>query len=305
MNNTGILTFFVSIFALHFGFTQNLRLNLEVGKTYYQSSQNHFNITQTVDNEESTIYTDLTGTMSFYVTGKDNDSYQLDVKFQKLEMDMKSPFGDIHINSSDSSNTDIYSRLLRQMTASTFRVKMFKNGFVKEIDMDSLFSGLLNSFPEIPRFQKQNLIEKLKQTYGEKAFKGNLEMILAIFPNKKVRINDKWSNEVKLESGMSASMKNEFTLKEYNKKFALIELNSTTKTEDKNSYVTVNDNPTKYNLIGTMNGIIRVDAETGWIINSEMVQKFKGTIEIKDTQNDKIIQTVPTEFDNKMIIVGK
>ncbi len=304
MNPIKNLTYFLSIFVLNLGFTQNLKLDLEVGKTYYQTAQNHFIMTQKIENEESTVETGINGKMSFKVTGKDLDSYHLDVKFQTLEIDMKSPFGDTYINSNDSSSTDVFSKLLRQMISSTFKVKMFQNGFVKEIDMDSLFSGLLESFPEIPRFQKRGLIEKLKQAYGEKAFKGNLEMITAIFPNKKVNINDKWRNEIKLESGMSAQMKNEFTLKEYNKKFALIELNSATKTNDKDSYVPINGNPMKYNLHGTMKGVIKIDTKTGWIIDSEMVQDFKGTIEMKDAKNNETIYSVPTTFDNKMIIKG-
>ena len=291
--------------VFQFGFAQNLKLNLKKGKTYYQTTNSKSNIHQEINGEMIEMEMLLKGKMSFKVLNRKSDYYEMEVTFKSLSMSMNSPFDNVSFDSENKSESDIYTKILGQMINQQFLIKMNKNGTIREINMNNIFDRLLDSFPEIPKAYKNEIIAQIRQAYGEKAFMGNLEMITAIFPDKKVKVNDSWSNEIRLESGMGATMDNLFVLKELNKSFALIDLNSKTVTDDANSYIPINGAFTKYNLSGTMKSTIKIDSNSGWIISSNMLQNLNGNVEIKKYEDSMDVQTIPINFENSMLITGE
>jgi hypothetical protein len=99
------------------------------------------------------------------------------------------------------------STVLNALLIKPFLVKMTKSGKVMEVkNVDSIFSNVFDKFPQLTNAQKQQISTQLNQAYGEKAFKGNFEMSTAIFPDIAVSQGDKWSINIKLESGMAGKI---------------------------------------------------------------------------------------------------
>ena len=291
--------------CLQFCYSQNLKLNLKKGHTYYQTTNTTSNIHQEINGEKIDMEMSIVGKMKFRVLERNKAYYEMEVAFKSLSMNLKSAFANVSMDSEDKSDTNIFSQLLRQMIDHNFYIKMNRNGSVKEVKINHVFDRLLDSFPEVPKAQKIQIIAQIKQAYGEKAFKGNIEMITAIFPNKNVKINDKWTNEIRLESGMGGTMANSFILKEMNKNYAIIDLNSKTITDDANAYISINGALTKYNLSGTMKSTIKVDSGSGWIISSDILQDIVGTVEIKEKEDSKEVLIIPMQFKSTMLVTGE
>jgi hypothetical protein len=168
-----------------------------------------------------------------------------------------------------------------------------------------MINGFLDSVTMIPKFQRVQMVERLKEKFGNNALKGSIEMITAIFPNKSVKLNDKWANQIKLDGEMKVVLNNTFTLKKYNKRHALIEVESVTVNEGENASMDYNETPINNYLTGNMKSLIKIDSKTGWIISSIIEQKFYGNIPITDPENEELTKNMRIRFTNKILVKGE
>ena len=169
------------------------------------------------------------------------------------------------------------------MKKNSFSLVLLKNGKVKQLSgIENLFSSIFEKFPELPEAQKQQLKEQLEKAYGEKAFKGNIEMVTAIFPDHPVNKGDKWVIKNELESGMAMKMETNYVFQGKKDAHYLILGESVLKTVDKDAYVQANGMPLKYDMEGKMVSDIKIDKESGWIVEAKLNQELKGDAHIKD-----------------------
>ena len=127
-------------------------------------------------------------------------------------------------------------------------------------------------------------------------------MVTAIFPDKPVNRGDKWTINTKLESGMSAEMTTDYEFTDLTSDYALINGNSTIKTADKDAYIESNGMPMKYDLTGSMISEIKVDKNTGWIVEAKIKQEIKGDAYIKENPQVPSGMKVPITMINEMVI---
>ncbi|UII26538.1 DUF6263 family protein [Fulvivirga maritima] len=280
----------------------DLELNLKEGATYSQSYLSQVLIKQTIENTEQIIKMDIEGGMNFHVKKKLNSSYSIVCVYNKLKMTIQSPMGEITF-SSTGDDEGIMTAILKSMIDKEFTLELQKNGKISKIEnLDNIFTNALDAFPELTEPQKQQILAQLKKAYGEKAFKGNMEMTFAVFPDKKVGMGDSWENSIKLESGMSGVLKNNFTLAETNDENIIIKGNSTLTTEDKDAYVKVNGYDTRYKLSGTMTSEYKLDPDTYWIIAGSIKQDISGEVEIKDMPDKPDGFIIPMTMTSEMTI---
>ena len=280
----------------------DLGLNLKVGETYSQNYISKSTIIQTISGQEQSIKMEITGGMDFLVNENFGDRYSMSASYSSLIMKMDSPMGEM-IFSSKNESADMLSSIMKNVIGKEFNIEMSKDGAILNIEnLDVIFDGMFESFPELPEVQKQQILAQLQQAYGEKAFKGNIEMITAIFPNKEVNVGDSWKNSVKLESGMSGYMNNTFTLIDINSEGIFIEGTSQIITENKDAYVEVNGMPTRYDLVGKMKTSYKLDPQSNWIVEGRIEQEISGDVQIKDNPNLPGGMSIPMIIKNDMTI---
>ena len=170
--------------------------------------------------------------------------------------------------------------------------------------MELLWENTIDNIHEIPYLQKRQIKEQLLKSYGEDAFKGNIEMVTAIFPEKTVMKEDKWSIDTQLKSGLSANINTEYSLTDFNSEYVLLKGNSTVKTEDVEASVMVNGFKTKYDLSGTMTSFLKVDRTSGWIIEAKIDQNIGGTVYFDPAPDLPNGMTMPMEMKTEMNITA-
>ena len=80
---------------------------------------------------------------------------------------------------------------------------------------------------------------------------------------------------------MAAKMNTIYKLCEIKDSFFKIEGNSILETVDKDAYIKIDEMPLKYDLKGTMFSEIKIDNQTGWIIEAKINQEIQGIAQVK------------------------
>jgi len=285
---------------------ETLELNLTKGETYSQSTTVNSSILQTINGQQINMNMSIDSKMTYKVIDIQNSVYEMEVQYKTIEMKMNLPSREIIFSSEKNDENDIFSTMLGMMINKPFWIKMTKSGKVNEVkNIESLFSNLFDGFPNLSDIQKQQMKAQLMQTYGEKSFKGNMEMCSAIFPDLPVSKGEKWTVNIQIEAGMSGTMETAYQLKDVTDSCYQIIGDSKIKTADKDAYIESNGMPMKYDLTGTMLSDIKIDKETGWVLSAKMNQSISGTAYIKESPQIPGGMAVPMTINSETIISGK
>lgn len=300
-----ILSFLAAFVIVTSSFAQKEIIGLHLAKdsVYLQKIISNVIITQLVNGQQIKVDLTIDGSMKYKVIDINHSDYDMEVWYEHLSMKMELPGNTMEFSSEKNDVSDIFSTILGEMKNRPFLITMTSTGKVKEVkNIDTLFSNVFNAFPQIDENQQKQVLDQVKQAYGEKAFKGNLEMSMAIFSDEPVATGDQWTINTRIEAGMAASMQTVYELKEVNDQYYLIQGNSTIETADKDAYVEANGMPLKYDLAGTMLSNIKVHKSNGWIIHTTISQQLKGTAYIKENPQMPDGMAIPMTMENEMTI---
>lgn len=278
-----------------------LELNLVKGEVYNQVMSSKSTVSQTMMGMDINIEMLINANISYKVLDFQNSLYDMEVRYKEMSMTMNLPTGMMEFSSLKNDSTDILSTILGLMVDKPFYIKMAKTGKITEVrNIDSLYAGVVNTFSGMDEAQSQQLLNQVQQAYGEKAFKGNLEMCTAIFPDTPVSLNTKWKVETKLESAMPANMISTYKLTQVSDSCYHISGSSVLKTDDKEAYVESNGMKMKYDLTGDMASDIKVDKATGWILSATINQNIEGYTIFKANAQMPQDMSIPMKFKNEM-----
>jgi hypothetical protein len=274
-----LLSFFL-IFSLQ-AQKLDLKLNLKQGGTYFQKMNTNMSIDQTINGMENNITMSIRGVTEFKVTNKTDSFYFMDVVYASLAMDMKMPMASMSFNSEKKDSADVFSKILRNMIGKSMQIKMDYKGKVHYVkNVDSIFNGMFESIPNLPESQRQQLEEQMRQSYGEEAFRNSIEMSVSLFPDKPVAVQESWEKNSDIKTTMELNLKSKYKLEESNKAFYRI-TGETEMSSNKDKYVNVSGFSMKYDMDGTMTSDVKIDAKTGWVIESNISQNIDGKVDIE------------------------
>lgn len=282
---------------------EKIALNLSQNQVYTHKTTTVTSIQQTVNGQQINVQMNIRGTMSFKVTGITDSAYAMEAKYETLSMDITIPFGTTSFNSEKNDESDMVSVILNKVTQIPFPLKMSRTGRILEAgSIESIFTTVINEFPQLPEEQQQQIKTQLSQSYGEKAMKGSIEMATAVFPDKKVSKGDKWTVNTQLESGLSADIATTYELKEITGTYYLLTGQSVISTPDKDEYTEINGMPMRYDLTGTISSNIKIDKTAGWIVESVISQHITGQAEIKGNDQAPEGMVIPMVIKTEIII---
>jgi hypothetical protein len=245
----------------------------------------------------------VTGTLTFLVTSVTDSGYHMDARFETLAMSMKTPQGAMNFSSENDDSSDIFSSILREMKDKPFTVTMAGSGEITRVgDVGKLWEAVINQFSQLSEMQKDQMKAQMLNSYGDKALKGNIEMVTLLYPSHAVRIGDKWTIHTNLESGMSARVASEYEFTEMTADHIFLKGVSKIETTDKDAYIESNGMPLKYNLKGNMSSEIRADRQTGWIKEAKINQEIVGDAQIKDNPQVPGGMTIPMTITSVIVI---
>lgn len=285
----------------------DLSLNLKNGHRYVQEMTATSTIRQQIQGQDLDFGLEISGTIAFSVKETHPDGYLMDVQYDRLFMSMKIPMaGELRFDSEDTDPENVFSNVVKNMVGKPFVIKMSKSGKVLEVkNIEGLFDAAFKDFPEISDQQRDQILSQLNQAYGADAFKGSLEMLTSIFPEKPVAVGDKWDIQTKLRSGIDAAVNTEFTLEQHTKDYNLITGKAVFKTEPNGPSVKSGSQNLNMELEGTMVSSIKVDPRSGWVISADISQNYQGNAKFESSDQMPEGLLIPMNFTTKMEVKGK
>ncbi|WP_299780679.1 DUF6263 family protein [uncultured Formosa sp.] len=277
----------------------DLALKLEKGKTYKQISNAKATITQKANGQEIKMIMTINGTLSFLVNTVNDTDYSMEATFDELNMSMQTPQGTMSFSSEKEDKNDIMSSVFKTMKNKTFGITMSKTGKIVDIKaVNNAWDTAINSMEQLSDRQKGQLKAQIMKSYGAQVLKDNIEMATAIYPEHGLSTGDTWTINKTIESNMHAKMITDYKFVERTPDHILITGKSAISTTDKEAYIEFNGVSMKYDLTGTMTSKIKVDNNTGWIIEANMDQEIKGDAFIKENDRMPNGMTIPMYLTN-------
>ena len=283
----------------------DLTFNLKKGKEYGQVMSSKATVIQEFNGQTMNLVMNISGGMVFKVVSVGDSEYDMKVWYESLTMKMDMPQGKMEFSSENGDEGDLLSTILSKMVGTQFDMKMSKGGKVLNVNMAPMMDAAFANFPDLPEDKVEQIKAQLSQAYGDEAFRGNIEMVTGVFPDYPVNKGDKWTLTTNLEGGLSALMTTDYEFSEVTDDYALIKGVSVIETADKDAYIETNGMSLRYDLTGSMLSEIKVDKETGWIIESDIHQEMKGDAYIKPNPNHPDGMKIPITMVNEMVITGK
>jgi hypothetical protein len=283
-----------------------LRLNLQEGKTYKHLSTAKSTVVQEVNGQEINMTMDIQGSMSFLVKKVNNDSYDMDVQYDSLSVGMELPQNSVNFSSEKNDTTDAFSSMLAALKNKVFTIQMDRAGKVIQVKgIEQLFAEAFEKYPQIPGQQREQIKSQMEKAYGADALKGSIEMVTAIFSGHPVAPGENWTINTKLETGMSANLTSVYTFVEKNDKFILIKGDCKLQTADKDAYMETNGMAMKYDMTGTIKSEIRIDPNSGWIIQSVLSEQISGDAFIKENDQLPDGMKIPVSIKTEISMRGR
>ena len=283
-----------------------LKLNLEKGKEYRQVTDSKAAIIQDVNGQKINMEMTIKGSMSYLVKVVTDKDYEMEVKYENLSMSMQLPQGKMEFSSEKNDEQDVFSKILTEMKNKPFQITMTKSGKVTAVkNIDLLFESAFSKYSQIPEEKVAQIKAQLMKAYGAEAFKGNIEMVTAIYSDKPVLIGESWEIKTRLESGMSADMTTTFKYVESNSDYNLITGDSKIATADKDAYIESNGMKMKYDMAGNMSSKIKVDKTSGWIIEAKINQEMQGDVYLEGNPQIPDGMKIPMVMKNDMTFTNQ
>ena len=281
----------------------DLSLKLEKGKVYKQVIRSKINTVQRIDIQivkgvELEDIMTTTGIMNFFVKDINETGYLMAVTFDSLDISIQMPQTFQGYSSGAMNPNDPFAPILEAMKQITFEIVMSKKGKVIEIrNLEVVWNAVVDQSKGLSETQREQFKTYLMQVYGDDAMKDNIEMVTAIFPDKPVNKGDKWTVDTDLDPTLflGTNVSTNYHLTDLTPDYALIIGTADFKTDDKDLSGEYADE-----MAVTRESEIKVDKNTGWIIEAKINQEIKGNINVEDTpkmsDGMKMLTIVTTEM---------
>jgi hypothetical protein len=302
------LTFLLFTLFCAASLAQNkIELNLNKGQVYSQKSSTVMGIKQKMNSVELVINMTINGTTTYKVTDLKDDVYDIDVVYKTLYVKSDLPGGkSLIFDSEKQDKSDTLSMSMAMMKDKPFHMKMNRQGKVLEIsNIDNLYSSIFATFPQLSALQKQKLKQQIEQSFGEKAFRNNLQNVMAFYPRNTVIKGSKWgTNSTFTSANMEMQVSSNFTLDDVNESQYVISGTSKMTVPNADVFKEINGRSTKANISGNVITNMKINKKTGWIEESVSTMDLKGAVTFKADEKMPQGMTIPMEVSGKTTLTS-
>lgn len=182
----------------------------------------------------------------------------------------------------DSTNPGGATNPMSAIIGHTITMIMTPRGDVTKVTgLERLYDKITSQFGDLPAETKQQVLDGLKQQFGDESMKQMLGQQMTMYPDNPVAIGESWEKKFSLTSGMAMNIDNKLTLNKYEGDLATISIVSTVSPNQSGAPMTIGDVKIGYNLTGTQTGEMTMETKTGMVSRSSLHQKLEGTLKME------------------------
>jgi hypothetical protein len=286
--------------ALLFGQKVDIKLNLENGKTYTQTTELSSSIKQSMMGQQMEIQSSGDSQLNLELAEDNGAVDTYDAWYSKISVS-SSAMGQSQSFSSDTSslaNVDETSRVFAMMTDKKFTAKITEKGMVEEVNgLDEMVQEAASKMQGGP-----GMMETVKNSIGIDGFTKNLEMTTDIFPEGKVKVGDSWTKEQFLSVGLPIISNTTYTFQSLENGVATIGVEAQFTTDPNNATTNIQGLDATQFYEGSRSGSLMVEASSGWVTSGELKDDIVGSITVAPNAQMPDGMTIPLEVANTIKI---
>lgn len=262
-----------------------LKFNFEKGKGYdYEMSMS---IDQEVKGQP--IAMDMSYYYSMDVTDENADVKTITTKIDRFKMNMGVMGMNIKVDTDEPLSTDasdssalknpmqMVNRVFGAIKGQEFSMKVNSEGKVLEVNgMEEMAKRLVDSMG-LDEGEKEKVLEQFSQQFNAEKMKSQFERTWYIFPNKEVKVGDKWERNSNTNmGGLEGNYKSTYEVTDI--EGDMVTLREKTKIDSEKSGMA---------FTGNLEGTTVVDSRSGLIVNSDQEMNLKSNDPGKEGLNMK------------------
>lgn len=264
----------------------DLSFKLEKGKEYRHITSTKSTVVQNMMGQEINMTMTVNGATSFLVKSIKNDNYEMDATYDNLSMSIEMPQGKQSYSSEVNDKNDPVSSLLSDIKGKSVEVVMSKTGEVKEVrNTEVLEQTIKESFEQLPEGARGQLKAQVMEAFGNETIKRNMESVSGIYPDKPVKKGAKWIINTSIDGDVKIKLSTEYELVDFTSEYVLIKGNTVIEPLDSEAASMM---PMEFEFSGSQISEIKVDINTGWIIDAKITQEIEGEIEMNMGESQEI-----------------
>ena len=268
-----------------YGQKVRLQLNLKQDSTYYMNDNANMTVVEDMPGQQLVMTIVMSGKASHKVVAIMDTVYQLAVAYENIGM-LVEVNGQRLINvNTDLKGQDIMSKAMTSMLHKPITVLISKKGKVLEIrNSDAIYSHMFDEFPQLAAEKKEQLKAQMQKSFGDKALKNNFQDAFAVLPETEIGINDRWMFTSIMEAIMLIKVKTTYVLKDITGNAYIVHGDAIVASVGTADYAEMNGMFMRFNDVsGTYSSDVKLDKETGWLLDSKITKSIKGNVEVKDS----------------------
>ena len=242
----------------------SVQLHLEKGKTYTHALNSQSEIYQRANGKTTKTNMLVTAKITYKVKSVKNGSYYLETQYRNMNISIDQADGkDMNFNS-DKPSDDLLSNFFYHMCRTPFYITMNSLGEISSVEgigrlVENGIKGL-----DLPKEKVEQIKVGLSEAYGEKAFKGNFEIITLIYPKAAVELNESWETETAIYSkNIQATLKTNYYLEQAGEDYLQLK---------GESEIISNKLTEESKMVGSASIHMSLDKNSGWIHSAKVDQ---------------------------------
>ena len=287
-----VATLLLMVFSFHCmgSNTYTFEYKLEKGKSYMQNMVTDLNMKMDFMGQAMDMIMKSEMIIQNDVLDQSNGVFDLRTSYKRIKMSMFSPMPfTIDSDSPESFYDRSLGDVLKSLTEVSMDIKLTKLGKVISVE------GADKMFEKIDAMGNEQFKQMFGQQFSEDAIKAMYNQMTPLFPEKPVAIGTSWDVTMNINAG-GADVINKMilTLKEVKDNVATIECTGTIETPEGGVVVQMQGMDSNVSVNGTQSGTILIDMKSGWIVRSEITQKFTQNVEFMGQAMQQIIESKTT-----------
>ncbi len=171
-----------------------------------------------------------------------------------------------------------------------FKKKINEKGEILEVfEIEEILkkrqAKLKKRYPDLDEMILEKMMEGIEKNYAPENLGGPLKHYSVLRQDKPISVGYKWIAEVKTGPPLPIIIETEYHFKEKKNDILLIVIKSTFESSPESEQM---KNMWIYNVKGTESGIIKIDKDTGIIVDSKIYRRIEGTVTMKIKDEDAI-----------------
>jgi len=275
-----------------------LQLKLAKGKTYYQRTMIDQHMVQTVMNMQQVMDQNMGTGLKMDVLDVDGQGNMRIRSTYNWSMSKRTgPMGNLDYDSAKQPTPPPGAEPFAALLGQTYVIKISPKGEVLDVNgVEALQAAVRKKLP--PGAEADPAMSALSQYLDKNGIKQMVENSLSVYPDKPVEVGESWSKKRVISPMFELTIDSKWTLQKLEAGVAIIATTSSSRS-NANKPVEAGGMKMRFDLAGTQDGTIRMQAATGLILLGQAQQQLKGEIKLGDSDQGPPMMAIPVVFDTK------